>query len=168
MHHDQQILSWLGLGPLPVDAAHLGVGLPVVTVLLGAPALLTYAVHTLARWLDRDMPDYLTTVYAYLPFTLAANLAHYIPAAITEAGQILPVMARTFGFSGQGLPTLTWSPDVAVFLQGVTLIAGLLLSLYPLLRTTQRPLAQNLPHLILMVGLTIFFFKLMVVTPISV
>lgn len=168
MHHDHQILGWLGLGPLPVDAAHLGIGLPVVTVLLGAPALLTYAVHALARWLDRDMPDYLTTVYAYLPFTLAANLAHYIPAAITEAGQILPVMARTFGFSGQGLPILTWSPDVAAFLQGVTLLSGLLLSVYPLLRTTQRPLAQNLPHLILMVGLTIFFFKLMVVTPISV
>ena len=45
------------------------------------------------------MPDYLTVVYAYLPFTLAANLAHYIPAAIIEVGQILPVIARTFSLS---------------------------------------------------------------------
>jgi hypothetical protein len=36
------------------------------------------------------MPDYLTVVYAYLPLTLAANLTHYIPAAMTEAGKFSP------------------------------------------------------------------------------
>lgn len=97
-----------------------------------------------------------------MPFTLAVNLAHYIPAAVTEAGQILPVLARTLGFSGTGLPALTWSADVAVFLQGVTLLSALTFSVYPLLRITQRTLLSNLPHLILMVGFTIFFFKLMI------
>ncbi|PSN14019.1 RNA polymerase subunit sigma-54 [filamentous cyanobacterium CCP5] len=162
MHHDRQILGWLGLGDWPVDAAHLLRGTPVVVGLLAVPTLLTYGAHQVARLGDREMPGYLTTVYAYLPLTLAANLAHYIPAAMTEAGQILPVIARTFGFSGQGLPTLTWSMDVAMFLQGVTLLSGVLFSVYPLLRTTHRPWVSNLPHLLLMVGLTVMFFKLMV------
>jgi polyferredoxin/CRP-like cAMP-binding protein len=162
MHRDRQILAWFGWGDLPVDAAHGLISFPIVIVLLGAPALLTYFTHQLARWLDQGMPDYLTVVYAYLPLTLAANLAHYIPAAMTEAGQILPVIARTFSFSGQGLPTLTWSVDVAHFLQGVTLLSALAFSLYPLLRITQRPLLKNLPHVLLMVGLTVVFFQLMV------
>ncbi|NEQ43010.1 MAG: cyclic nucleotide-binding domain-containing protein [Leptolyngbya sp. SIOISBB] len=162
MHHDHQILGWLGQGNWPVDAAHLLLGTPVVIGLLGAPALLTYGAHQVARLGDREMPGYLIAVYAYLPLTLAANLAHYIPAAMTEAGQILPVMARTFGFSGQGFPTLTWSPDVAAFLQGVTLLSGVVFSVYPLLRTTHRPWLSNLPHLMLIAGLTVMFFKLMV------
>ncbi|MGB7084621.1 MAG: sigma 54-interacting transcriptional regulator, partial [Phormidesmis sp.] len=147
MHHDSQILAWFGWGDLPVDAAHLWLSIPVVAALLGAPALLVCSIHGLARWLDPDMPNYLTVIYAYLPFTLAANLAHYIPAAMTEAGQILPVIARTFGVIDPGLPTLTWSPEVATFLQGVTLISGLAFGVYPLLRTTHRPWVSNLPHL---------------------
>lgn len=111
--------------------------------------------------LTGELPDYRTVIYAYLPFTLTANLAHYIPAAVTEAGQILPVIARTFGYSGQGLPTLTWSPDVAAFLQGLTLLSALLFSVYPLLRITQRPWMSALPHLMLMSGLTYVCFLLL-------
>jgi len=64
--------------------------------------------------------------------------------------------------AGVGLPTLTWSADVAVFLQGVTLLSALVFSVYPLLRITQRPLLSDLSHLILMVGFTTFFFKIMI------
>ncbi len=162
MHHDHQIWAWLGWGKMPTDAAHLAIALPATTVLLSLPAGLTYLAHAIARRLDPSMPDYVTVVYAYLPFTLAANLAHYIPAAMTEAGQILPVMARTFGLSGAGWPTLTWSPAVAAFLQGVTLLSGLVFSLYPLLRITRRPWWRNWPHLLLLVALTVLCFQLMV------
>ncbi len=163
MHHGHQILAGLGWGDVPVDADRLLTGLPIVLALLSIPAVLTYGTHAIARWLDREMPDYLTVIYAYLPLTLAANLAHYIPSFMTEAGQILPVSARSFGLSGEGLPTLTWSLDVAQFLQGVTLLFALAFSVYPLLRITQRSLLNNLPHLLTLVGLTVFFFKLMVV-----
>jgi polyferredoxin/CRP-like cAMP-binding protein len=162
MHHDRQILAWFGAGQVPVESAHLLIGIPIVAMILSAPAILTYLAHGLARQFDRQMPDYLTVIYAYLPLTLAANLAHYTPAAMTEAGQILPVIARTFGGSGQGLPTLTWSPDVAAFLQGIALLSGLMFSVYPLLRITKRPWFKNLPHLGLMAGLTIVCFQLMV------
>jgi len=82
------------------------------------------------------------------PFTLAANLAHYVPAAITEAGQIMPVFAQTLGFSGVGLPTLTGRLDVAQFLQGVTLLSAMAFSPYPLLRITKRSWLSNIPHLL--------------------
>ncbi|MCC5633241.1 hypothetical protein LC613_37760 [Nostoc sphaeroides CHAB 2801] len=116
----------------------------------------------IARILDPEQPDYLTVIYAYLPLTLAANLTHYIPAAMTQAGQIIPVFARTLGYSGANLPTFTWSLDVAQFLQGVTLLSVMVLSPYPLLRITQRSLFNNIPHLLLMLGFTAFFFKLMI------
>jgi transcriptional regulator with AAA-type ATPase domain len=170
MHHSQTILSWLGWKNVPVDADHLLTSLPIVLALLSIPAILTYITHAIARFCDRQQPDYLTIIYAYLPFVLAANLAHYVPAVITEAGQILPVLARSLGYSGAGLPTLTWSLDVAQFLQGVTLLSAMVFSPYPLLRITKRGDAEtaaqrlfsNLPHLLLMAGLTILLFQLMI------
>lgn len=162
MHHAQRLLGWLGFPDIPLDADHLLTSTAIAIALLSIPALLTYGTHAIARLLDPQQPTYLTVIYAYLPFTLAANLAHYVPAAVTEAGQILPVLGRTLGFSGIGLPSLTWSLDVAQFLQGVTILSALIFSIYPLLRITQRPLLSNLPHLILMVGFTILFFQLLI------
>jgi transcriptional regulator with AAA-type ATPase domain/NAD-dependent dihydropyrimidine dehydrogenase PreA subunit len=162
MHHAPRILGWLGFGNISLDSDHLLASLPPVLALLSIPALLTYGTHAIARLFNSEQPNYLTVIYAYLPFTLAANLAHYVPAAITEAGQILPVLARTLGLSGAGLPTLTWSPDVAAFLQGVTLLSGLIFSFYPLLRITKRPWLSNLPHLLLIAGLTLTCFWLMI------
>ncbi len=165
MHHAQRILAWLGFHDVPIDADHLLASTPIALALLSIPAVVTYVTHAIARLLDPEQPTYLAVIYAYLPFTLAANLAHYIPAAVTEAGQILPVLARTLGFSGTGLPTLTWSADVAAFLQGVTLLSALIFSVYPLLRITKRSVWSNLPHFFLMIGFTIFFFKLMIGIP---
>ena len=170
MHHSQRILGWLGFKDIALDADHLWTSVPIALALLSIPAVLTYVTHAIARFLDPEQPDYLTVIYAYLPFALAANLAYYVPAAITEAGQILPVFARSLGYSGAGLPTLTWSLDVAQFLQGVTLLSVMVFSPYPLLRITKgedgvpiaRSLLSNLPHLFLMAGLTIFLFQLII------
>ncbi len=162
MHHAQRLLGWLGFHDVPLDADHLLTSTPIALALLSIPAVLTYGTQAIARLLDPEQPTYLTLIYAYLPFTLAANLAHYIPSAVTEAGQILPVLARTLGFSGTGLPTLTWSADVAAFLQGVTLLSALIFSVYPLLRITKCTLLSNLPHLLLIAGLTVTSFWLMI------
>ncbi|WP_199336373.1 cyclic nucleotide-binding domain-containing protein [Nostoc sp. FACHB-110] len=161
MHHAQRIVAWLGFAGFAVDADHLLISLPLAFVLLSIPGVLTYLTHKIACVFDSEQPDYLTVIYAYLPLTLAANLTHYIPATITEAGQMLPVLAQTLGYSTSNLPTLTWSWDVAKFLQGVTLISAMLFSPYPLLRITKRSLVHNIPHLLLMLGFTVFFFNLM-------
>ena len=76
------------------------------------------------------MPDYLTVVYAYLPMTLAANLAYYLPAMITESGKILPVFAQNLGYTDIFLPSLSWDVHVATFLQGVTLLGIVPVSIY--------------------------------------
>lgn len=162
MHHAQRILEWLGFHDIPIDADHLLTSTPIALALLSIPFGLTYGTHAIARLLDPKQPTYLTVIYTYLPFTLAANLAHYVPAAVTEAGQILPVLARTLGFSGIGLPTLTWNADVAAFLQGVTLLSALIFSVYPLLRITKRSVLNNVPHLLLMLGFTIVLFQLVI------
>ncbi|MFB2836078.1 sigma 54-interacting transcriptional regulator [Floridanema evergladense] len=170
MHHSQTILNWLGWKNVPVDAEHLLTSLPLALALLSIPAILTYITHAIARFFDPQQPNYLTIIYAYLPFALAANLAHYIPDAITEAGQILPIFARSFGYSRAGLLTLTWSLDVAQFLQGVTLLSAMVFSPYPLLRITKsgnkvtaiQRFLSNLPHFLLMAGLTILLFKIMI------
>ncbi|MDJ1171871.1 cyclic nucleotide-binding domain-containing protein [Roseofilum sp. BLCC_M154] len=161
MHSGDKVLGFFGLDVALITGQPWFMALPVVLVLLSIPWILTYGVHAIARFFDRDMPPYLVTIYAYLPMTLGANLAHYIPAAMTEAGQLLPVTARTFGFSGASWPVLTWSGDVAAFLQGVTLLAAIAFSIYPLFKITQRPLWSNLPHLFLMAALTFIFFQLL-------
>lgn len=161
LHYSDRVLAWFGFGEISLDSEHFLSALPIVTLLLGIPFAATYLIHAIARLFDRQMPDYLTVVYAYLPLTLAANLAYYVPAAVTEAGTVLPVIARTFGYSGAGLPTLTWSLDVAEFVQGVTLLSALIFSVYPLFKIGQRPFLSNLPHLLLMTGFTAIFFQLM-------
>jgi polyferredoxin/CRP-like cAMP-binding protein len=161
MHHAEKILTWLGWSNLAIDSEHLLISIPLVILLLSIPTILTYFTHAIAHWQDPEMPDYLTVIYAYLPFTLAANLAYYIPSGITEAGKILPVFARTLGYSGVGLPTLTWSADVAAFLQGLTLLSALVFSVYPLLRITHRPWLSNLPHFCLLIALVVTCFWLM-------
>jgi len=162
MHHAQDILQFIGLNDIPIDSDHWLISVPIVLALLSIPAVLTYLIHALTRLCDPRQPPYVSVIYAYLPFTLAANLAHYIPSAITEAGQILPVFAKTLGYSGASLPTLTWSHEVASFLQGVTLISALIFSPYPLLRITNCSWLSNAFHLILLVGLTVICFCLMV------
>ncbi|MGK7898724.1 MAG: 4Fe-4S binding protein [Xenococcus sp. (in: cyanobacteria)] len=162
MHYSHSFLSWFGFEDIALDSEHLLTAVPVITLLLSIPFLITYLIHQLVRQFDGEMPGYLTVIYAYLPMILGLNLAYYIPAAITEAGNILPVVGRTFGYSGAGLPWLTWSVDVADFLQGFTLLSAIAFSIHPLLKISQRPFLSNLPHLLMIVGFAAVFFQLMV------
>ncbi|HEY9835023.1 MAG TPA: cyclic nucleotide-binding domain-containing protein, partial [Stenomitos sp.] len=70
MHHADTILGWLGFEAVAIDADHLLTSLPIALALLSIPAVLTYVTHAIARWLDPEQPDYLTIIYAYLPFAL--------------------------------------------------------------------------------------------------
>ncbi|OAB59238.1 RNA polymerase subunit sigma-54 [Phormidium willei BDU 130791] len=162
MHHSDAILGWFGWSELAIDSEHLAIAIPVVSLILSIPLILTYTAHKIASFFDSEMPEYQTVIYAYLPLVLAGNLAHYLPSAMTEAGQILSVTARTFGFSGEGLPTLTWSLEVAQFLQGVTLLLILGFSIFPLLKITGRPLLKTMPHLILMGIMVIAWYDLLI------
>lgn len=160
MHYSQKILSWFGLSNLSLDSEHLLVAVPIITVLLSIPWLATYLAHRISQLLDDQMPDYLTVIYAYLPMTLAANLVYYLPSLITESGKILPILAHNLGYSDLDLFSLTWSADVAIFVQGITLLSILPFSILPLLKISKRPFLSNLPHIGLIMGFVVLCFRL--------
>jgi polyferredoxin len=162
LHNSQAFLSWFGFGYLPVDFEHFLVAVPTAIALLSLPAITIYVTHKISQLLDPQLPDYVTMAYVYLPMTLAANLAYYLPSLITESGKILPIFAQNIGFQGLSLPSLTWSMEVAHFVQGASLLAIVPLSIFILVKISQRPLLSNLPHLGLMIGFVGLFFRLMV------
>ncbi|MBD2136781.1 4Fe-4S binding protein [Anabaena sp. FACHB-1237] len=162
LHNSHRFLSWFGLGDLSVDSQHLLVAVPVAIILLSLPGIVTYLTHHLSRKIDPQMPDYLTVVYAYLPMTLIGNLVYYIPSLITESGRIFPVLAHNLGYHSLNLPSLTWSADVANFIQGVILLCILPLSILLLSKITNRPFFSNLPHLGSLMGFVAVFFAMMI------
>ena len=162
LHNSQRFLSWFGLGNFPLDAQHLGMATPLAIALLSLPGLGIYLTHRFSRWLDPQLPDFVTMAYVYLPMTLAANFAYYVPSLITESGQIFPLLAHHLGLSSLTIPHLTWSMEVATFLQGSTLLSIVPLSIFVLMKVSQRSLWRNLPHLSFMISLTGLFLALMV------
>ncbi|NEO81197.1 sigma 54-interacting transcriptional regulator [Moorena sp. SIO4G3] len=94
----------------------------------------------------RKPSSFVKLAYGYLPLVLAGNLAHYWRLGLGEGGRILPVMFATFGLSGEGLPVLVAHPAVIAFLQGTTLIAGVLLSLFLTQKIGRQPFTLLLPH----------------------
>jgi transcriptional regulator with AAA-type ATPase domain/NAD-dependent dihydropyrimidine dehydrogenase PreA subunit len=68
--------------------------------------------------------------YGYLPLVWAANLAHYLRLGLGEGGRVLPISLATFGASGANLPVWVAHPAVVAFLQGTTLLLGVILSVW--------------------------------------
>jgi transcriptional regulator with AAA-type ATPase domain/NAD-dependent dihydropyrimidine dehydrogenase PreA subunit len=68
--------------------------------------------------------------YGYLPLVWAANLAHYLRLGLGEGGRVLPISLATFGASGANLPVWVAHPAVVAFLQGTTLLLGVVLSVW--------------------------------------
>ncbi|MFP4413659.1 sigma 54-interacting transcriptional regulator [Coleofasciculus sp.] len=100
--------------------------------------------------------------YGYLPLVLAANLAHHLWLGLTEAGRILPVTFATFGLSGEGLPVFVAHPAVIAFLQGVTLIAGVLLSMVLTQKIASQPVRSLLMQHLGIVALGISLWAIIV------
>jgi transcriptional regulator with AAA-type ATPase domain/NAD-dependent dihydropyrimidine dehydrogenase PreA subunit len=125
---------------------------------LGIPAtipLLAYGgiqlVHRLIQILNSNIQNpkpraFVELAYGYLPLVLTANLAHYLRLGLSEGGRLLPVTMATFGFSGEGLPMFIAHPAVIEFLQGVTLIAGVLLTMLLTQKIAHQPLRSLLPQ----------------------
>lgn len=84
----------------------------------------------------------------------AATLAHYLRALLEEAGAILPVTARTFGASGEGLPVLVANHAVTCFLQGSVLLAGASLSLLLTRKIGAKPWLVLTPQCLTVLGMT--------------
>lgn len=160
LHRLPEIQQKLGL-KLPLDsvAGHSLVALGV----LALPALLPLAFEGLGRitQLGRSAPSprpFVKLAYGYLPLVWAANLAHYLRLGLFEGGRILPLSLATFGASGANLPVWIAHPAVVAFLQGVTLLLGILLSVWLTQKIARQPRIQRLAQYtcILIFGFTLW------------
>ncbi len=144
------LLSGIFLHRLPEVQAELGLSLDLTDfwqhlgfslVVLGVPAMIVFIaygvmqgfyqfIHLLNPKNQSPKPkSFVELAYGYLPLVLAGNLAHYLRLGLSEGGRLLPVTFATFGLNGEGLPMFVAHPAVIAFLQGVTLIAGVVLSI---------------------------------------
>jgi len=140
---------------------HFGLSIAALCIPAAIP-LIAYGgmqlIYRLIQALKSKIPNpkprsFVELAYGYLPLVLAGNLAHYLRLGLGEGGRILPVTLATFGFSGEGLPILVAHPAVIEFLQGVTLIAGVLLTMLLTQKIAYQPtrslFAQHLGAVVL-------------------
>ena len=123
---------------------HLGIS-GVALLIPGAIALLAHQIMRLLNQNPRPQP-FIHLAYGYLPLVLAGNLAHYLHLGLTEMGRVVPVSLATFGMSGGEAFVWTAHPAVIAFLQGTTLIAGLVLSIVLTQKIARQPLRWLIPQ----------------------
>ncbi|NJL83216.1 MAG: 4Fe-4S binding protein, partial [Chloroflexaceae bacterium] len=148
LHHLPDLVAWL---PFSVDLNNFWQHSAIAIAALALPTLVPLIAHgglQLFSQFQRQLKPrrFVELAYGYLPLALAANLAHYLPLGLGEAGKILPVAAITFGFTGVGLPTLVAHPAAIAFLQGSLLLLGILLAMVLTPKIARQPLKFLLPQ----------------------
>jgi transcriptional regulator with AAA-type ATPase domain/NAD-dependent dihydropyrimidine dehydrogenase PreA subunit len=124
---------------------HAGVSLLALLI----PAAIALPAHGLMRLLNRNLKPrpFIELAYGYLPLVLGANLAHYLKLGLTEAGRVIPVTFATFGLQTQAsLPVAVAHPAVVAFLQSVTLIFSVWLSVFLTQKIARQPLLSLVPQ----------------------
>ena len=138
----------------------------IAIAVLFLPALLPLLAHQLVRLLAKvnklKPKSFIELAYGYLPLVLAGNLAHYLTLGLTEGGRILPVTLATFGLSDPGLPVLVAHPAVIAFLQGATLLVGVICGVILTQKIAKKPLKIMLPQHLVMIGLAILMSEAIV------
>ncbi|AFY68034.1 sigma 54-interacting transcriptional regulator [Geitlerinema sp. PCC 7407] len=161
LHRLPEITAALGLElPLENFAVHAGVSV-LALALPGAIALLAHGAVRLFNRHFRPRP-FVELAYGYLPLVLGSSLAHYLRLGLTEAGRIIPVSVATVGLEGAGLPVAVAHPAVVAFLQGVTLIGAVWLSVILTQRIARQSLGSLLPQHLALVGLGALCWRVIV------
>lgn len=125
---------------------HLVVSILALTIPVIVP-IAAYSLMQLVYKLQNTKPrSFVELAYGYLPLVLGANLAHYLRLGLGEAGRIIPVTLATFGYSSSSMPVLVAHPAVTAFLQGVTLISSVLLTILLTQKIARQPLRSLLPQ----------------------
>ena len=89
---------------------------------------------------------FITLAYGYLPLVLGGNLAHYFKMGLEEGGQIIPITFATFGQISDNLPSFIAAPSVIAFLQGITLILALLVTIFLTQKIARRSIRSLVPQ----------------------
>lgn len=152
LHHLPQLQSILGLHlDLTQFLPHLGLSL-LALIIPVAIAFLAYGVMQILYLSNKGLKStqqnpkprrFVELAYGYLPLVLGGNLAHYLRLGLGEGGRILPVSFATFGFNNEQLPILVAHPAVIAFLQGVTLIFSVLLTVVLTQKIARQPMRSR-------------------------
>ena len=171
LHRLPELQIELGLSlDLSEFLPHLGLSLAALSIPAAIPfiayggmQLVHRLLQTLKSKLSNPKPKpFVELAYGYLPLVLAGNLAHYLRLGLSEGGRLLPVTFATFGLSGEGLPVWVAHPAVIEFLQGVTLMAGVLLTILLTQRIARQPVRSLLPQHLAAVVLGICLWAIIV------
>ena len=148
LHRLPELQQNLGLSVnLTEFLPHLALSVAALSVPAAIPLIAYGAMQLWHRVIQNPQPrPFIELAYGYLPLVLAGNLAHYLQLGLTEGGQILPVTFATFGLSGEELPILVAHPAVIAFLQGTTLVTGVILSVFLTQKIARQPMRSLLPQ----------------------
>ncbi|NEQ28452.1 MAG: 4Fe-4S binding protein, partial [Microcoleus sp. SIO2G3] len=142
---------------------NFGIHAGVSVVALLVPSAIALLAHGIMRLVDRLKPKpFLELAYGYLPLVLGGSLAHYLRLGLSEAGRVVPVTLATFGLSAAGMPVAVADPIIIAFLQGVTLIVSVWLSVLLTQNIARQPLVNLLPQHLATVAIGSLFWKLIV------
>lgn len=143
LHHLPQLQKYFNF---TINLDNFWIHLGVATVVLALPAIIPGFAHLIYRLISPRKPrKFIELAYGLLPFVLAINLAHYLRLGLAEGGRILPVTLATFGLDGSSLPVWVAHPAVIEFLQGTTLLSGILIAIL----LTQKIARQSIKTLLL-------------------
>ena len=133
---------------------HLGLSIAAIAI----PSIIPIAAYGIMQGLYRlgklafipfqiskPLP-FITLAYGYLPLVLGGNLAHYFKLGLLEGGQIIPITFATFGQMTDNLPSFIAHPAVIEFLQGITLILALLVTIFLTQKIAKRSIRSLIPQ----------------------
>lgn len=129
--------------------------LPVIIPLMGYGII-----RLIAKVKKTSSRSFIELAYGYLPLVLCANLAYYLHLGLGEAGRILPVAWATFGLDGSNLPIFVAHPAVITFLQGVTLIFGVICGIILTQKIARQSIKTLLPQHFSLMTLSVLFWQI--------
>lgn len=129
--------------------------LPVIIPLMGYGII-----RLIAKVKKTSSRSFIELAYGYLPLVLCANLAYYLHLGLGEAGRILPVAWATFGLNGSNLPIFVAHPAVITFLQGVTLIFGVICGIILTQKIARQSIKTLLPQHFSLMTLSVLFWQI--------
>ncbi len=141
-------IKTIGLENVDISSfhSHLAASLLALTIPVIVPVA-AYGLMQLVYIQKNTKPrSFVELAYGYLPLVLGANLAHYLRLGLGEAGRVIPVTLATFGYSNSTMPVVVAHPAVTAFLQGVTLISSVFLTILLTQKIARQPLRLLLPQ----------------------
>jgi transcriptional regulator with AAA-type ATPase domain/NAD-dependent dihydropyrimidine dehydrogenase PreA subunit len=139
---------------------HAGVSI----IVLGVPVIAALLAYGVIRLLSRSLRPrpFVDLAYGYLPLVLGGTLAHYLRLGLTEAGQVIPVTMATFGNTTLHWPIAIADPAVIAFLQAVTLIVAVWLSVVLTQKIARQSLLKLAPQHLCAIAIGSAFWKIIV------